>query len=106
MNYQLKEKIENLLKQDERFYLAAKDHFFKNKITECANNLDQKLINLLLKDKDCKNKFFKTFKINDLESVGGGGGYTLLPFLIKKILSIGLIIMSFYLIVIPSLNRI
>ena len=69
MNHQFKQSLEKLLKKDERFYKKEEDCFFKNKITECANNLDDKLIELLLKDKDCKKKFFKTYEIDKEEII-------------------------------------
>ena len=62
MNHQFKQKLEDLLKKDERFYKKEEDYFFKNKITECANNLDDKLIEFLLSDAECKKKFFKSHR--------------------------------------------
>ena len=67
MNEKFREKLESLLKQDERFYLAEKDHFFRNKVTECANNLDKNLIDLLLSDVDCKANFFKLHQVGKNE---------------------------------------
>ncbi len=63
--YQYTEELLELLKTDERFYLEKENHFFKNKITECGNNLDDKLIALLLSNNKLKKLFFKIYKIKD-----------------------------------------
>ncbi|BBM89219.1 hypothetical protein COTS27_00914 [Spirochaetota bacterium] len=67
MDYKFKENLQNILKKDNRFYKKESKHFFKNKITECALNLDDALIKLLLGNRDCRKKFFRIYKRNNKE---------------------------------------
>lgn len=55
----------NVLKQDsgKRFY-ADNGDLLRNKVAECAMNLDNELIKLLLSNERVKNRFFT--KVNDL----------------------------------------
>ena len=66
-------KLENLLKKDSRFVDQEED-LLKNNAIDCAYKADKKLIELLLENKEVKNKFFskikdiQVFDINDFVS--------------------------------------
>ena len=57
-------KLEKLLKKDSRFVDQEGD-LLKNNVIDCAYKADKKLIELLLENKEVKNKFFS--KINDIQ---------------------------------------
>jgi len=63
-------KLEKLLKKDDRFLDQEKD-LLKSNVVDAAYKADQKLVELLLSNKDIKNKFFSkikdvlVFNIND-----------------------------------------
>jgi len=57
-------KLEKLLKKDSRFVDQEGD-LLKNNVIDCAYKADKKLIELLLENKEVKNKFFS--KIKDIQ---------------------------------------
>ena len=63
MNLPFKEKLESILKKDERL-ISDDGRVLKNKAVELANKLDESLISSLGADKDLNKLFFK--KITDL----------------------------------------
>ena len=58
-NKKLKEKIEKILKTDERFWDKEREVFLRNTISDYAEKFDEKLLKMLLSNKEIKEHFFK-----------------------------------------------
>ena len=58
----LKQKIEKLLKQDESFVDSETGEVDYIKVKDSADGIDEKLIALLIGDKETKQKFFTKIK--------------------------------------------
>lgn len=67
----IKKKIEKILKNDERLWNEDKSELNQILLLDLVENIDEKVINLLLQEKDLREKFFVkikdvyVFKIND-----------------------------------------
>jgi len=55
----LKEKIDEIFKKDERFWDKEKKVILRNTISDYAENFDEKFLEMLLSDKTAKEHFFK-----------------------------------------------
>jgi len=66
-------KLEKLLKKDSRFVDQEGD-LLKNNVIDCAYKADKKLIELLLENKEVKNKFFSKIKSPSNPPFAKGGG--------------------------------
>ena len=58
-NKKLKEKIDGILKTDERFWDKEREVLLRNTISDSAEKFDEKLLEMLLSDQAVKEHFFK-----------------------------------------------
>ena len=72
-NKKLKKTIEKVLKADERIWNEEKTELNETKLIDLLEHIDKKIINLLLKEKELRKKFFVkiedayVFKTNDFQ---------------------------------------